>query len=77
VRPASLDDTPIPAFSVQCGVSFDARQGTSNPANSCPATKPELTFDLDAALSSGFTACIEPTLVLKAKSLRDFKIRKE
>jgi hypothetical protein len=34
---------------VQCGVTIDARYGTSDPDNSCPATKPELTFDLDAA----------------------------
>jgi hypothetical protein len=41
---------------VQCGVTIDARYGTSDPDNSCPATKPELTYDLDAAGSSSFTA---------------------
>jgi hypothetical protein len=34
---------------VQCGVTIDASSGTSDPDNSCPATKPELTYDLDAA----------------------------
>jgi hypothetical protein len=41
------------AVPVLCGVTFDARLGTSDPDNSCP------------------------TSVLKAKSLRDFKIREE
>jgi hypothetical protein len=41
---------------VQCGVTIDARDGTSDPDSSYPATKPELTFDLDATGSSSFTA---------------------
>jgi len=41
---------------VQCGVTIDARYGTNDPDNSCPPTKPELTFDSDAAGSLGFTA---------------------
>jgi hypothetical protein len=28
---------------VQCGVTIDARSGTSDPDNCCPATKPKLT----------------------------------
>jgi hypothetical protein len=60
---------------VQCGVTIDARYGTNDPDNSCPPTKPELTFDSDAAGSLGFTAVyFEPTKVFKAKSLRDFKL---
>jgi hypothetical protein len=41
---------------VQCGVTIEARYGTSDPDNGCPATKPQLTYDLDAAGSFGFTA---------------------
>jgi hypothetical protein len=41
---------------VQCGVTIDARHGTSDPDNSCSTTKPELTYDLDAAGSSSFSA---------------------
>jgi hypothetical protein len=41
---------------VQCSVTFDAHEGTSDPDNSCPTTKLELTFDLDAAGSSSLTA---------------------
>jgi hypothetical protein len=32
--------------SVQYAVTIDTRYGTSDPDNSCPATKPELTCDL-------------------------------
>ncbi len=41
---------------VQCGVTIDARSGTSDPDNCCPATKPELTLNLDTAGSSSFSA---------------------
>lgn len=41
---------------VRCGVTIDARHGTSDPDSSCPATKPTLTYDSDAAGSSDFTA---------------------
>jgi hypothetical protein len=46
---------------VQCGVTIDARYGTSDPDNSCPATKPEWTYDLDTGGSSSFTGVSEPT----------------
>jgi hypothetical protein len=62
---------------VQCGVTIDARSGTSDPDNCCPATKPELTHDLDTAGSSRFPAVFEPTWVFNAKSWRDFKIGEE
>jgi hypothetical protein len=48
------DEPPLPemttAFAarlaslVQCSVTIDARYGTSDPDNSCPATNPELTY---------------------------------
>jgi hypothetical protein len=63
---------------VQCGATIDARDGTSDPDNGCPTTKPKLILDLDATGSSGFTAGVcEPAQVLKAKSLSDSKIREE
>jgi hypothetical protein len=46
------------AVSVHCSATFDPREGTSDPDNSCPATKPESAFDLDAAGSSSFPWCI-------------------
>jgi hypothetical protein len=36
---------------VQCGVAIDARFGTSDLDNSCPVTKPELSYKLDAGRS--------------------------
>jgi hypothetical protein len=41
---------------VQCGVTIDARNGTSDPDNSCPAKKPKLTYDLHGAGSPSFMA---------------------
>jgi hypothetical protein len=38
------------------GATIDARKGTSDPDNGCQARKPQLTCDLDAAGSPGFTA---------------------
>jgi hypothetical protein len=60
---------------VQCSVAIDARQGTSDRDNCCPATKPEFSFDLAAAGKShggelnrrGFSS----------ETLEDFKVREE
>jgi hypothetical protein len=47
---------------VQCGVTIDARHGTSDPDNSWLATKPKLTHDFDAAGSFEFHGGVfEPT----------------
>jgi hypothetical protein len=39
---------------VQCGVTIGARDGTSDPDNSCPATKPELTSIFKVKSSRNF-----------------------
>jgi hypothetical protein len=53
---------------VRCGVTIGARHGTSDPDNSCPATKPQLTFDLDACGGFGSRRRVKPTEVSNAKS---------
>jgi hypothetical protein len=61
---------------VQCGVTIDARYGTSDPDNSCPARNPELTYGFRRRRKFEFHGGVfEPWFF--PKSLMALKIREE